>query len=76
MTEPNVTVIMTVDEYIKVKALERRDTPRPIKEYHYTTESLKGLKQDVCPVCGAVVIKVDNFCSKCGQRLDHENIEL
>ena len=77
MTEPNVTVIMTVEEYIRIKALERRDTPRPVKLYHYTTlEHLKGQTQDVCPVCEAVLIKTDNFCCRCGQRIDHDNVEL
>lgn len=66
-----VNVTMTVDELAKVKELARRDKARPFVREKFTT---KEGHIDRCPVCGEAIGKKIVFCSKCGQRIDTENI--
>ena len=66
-----VNVSMTIKELNRYRALEMRDTARP-----FVREKLKTVDTylDRCPVCGKIVDKNGTFCSKCGQRIDMDNI--
>lgn len=66
-----INVQMTVAEYNRIKALDKRDTAKAFVREKFTTR--EGYI-DRCPVCGEVIGKKTIFCSKCGQRIDTENI--
>lgn len=65
----SMDVRLSLDEVNHINDLIVRDTAKAVKadtNYDLT----------YCPVCGAVVIESELFCSKCGQRLDHDNKAL
>ena len=59
-------VRLTLEEVNTINDLIERDTAMAV---------VADDKYDIeyCPVCGGVVIRTDQFCDKCGQRLDQEN---
>ena len=63
-------VRMTLDEANHINDLIERDRAKPVV--------LKGEERDWlhCPICDSMLGEYYNFCSKCGQRLDQENIAL
>lgn len=38
--------------------------------------SIEEISYDLCPECGSMVLKGDNFCSNCGERLSLKNIKI
>ena len=62
-------VRMTLEEANHINALLDRDKAKAI---------VRDDKYDLtyCPSCNGVVFGDNTFCSKCGQRLDTENIAL
>lgn len=58
---------LTIAEITKINALlERDETKLPIKKEGYCE----------CPVCGKIAYSTYNFCDRCGQRLDKENVAI
>ena len=70
-----VRVDMTIDEINKVSGLLERDVAKPCIRVK-TKIGKKDFQYDKCPVCDEVVVSGADFCTKCGQRLDKENIEF
>jgi hypothetical protein len=62
------TVSLTLEEIEKIRAWCERD-----KAMLATKNSYGGYS---CPVCAGFVGSGDGFCSKCGQRIDKENVAL
>ena len=67
---------MRVDEVNKLNELIERNVALPVAERKYQIDPTD--KKYECPVCGRGIVNIedDNFCRKCGQRLDTENIAL
>lgn len=65
-----LVVNLTIDDVNYINTLLERDNPKAMRKYE-TSEGTHIL--DMCSVCGAVLGKTDNYCNKCGQRVDHEN---
>lgn len=64
---------MSEKDYIKM--LKKRDTPMAMAQYIPITEGFEPWEQ--CPVCGKIVVsRLEKFCSTCGQRFDHDNIQF
>ena len=68
---------MANDKWIsdkKMKELIERDTAMPLHKFYFAP-GLDPLPS--CPSCREILIsRTDNFCRKCGQRLDCDNWEL
>ena len=75
MITGTMNVPMTLEKANYLNALEARDQPRPVEEVKYTLNG-EERRYYVCPECGEFVHKDYEFCRKCGQHLDMENIAL
>lgn len=77
MITGTMNIPMTLEKANYLNALEARDEARPMVEvkYDWNGEERSYYK---CPVCGDALISISTckFCSKCGQRIDTENIEI
>ena len=73
----NIDISLSFDEIVEINTLIDRDIAKPMEEVKYT---LEGEERSYyrCPICQDSLICIDSlhFCSKCGQRIDKENIAL
>ena len=74
MIDGRMTITVSLAEANRINALISRDTAKAIhKEAYGEGETQFYL---TCPTCGKMLFGNDEFCPKCGQRLDTENTEL
>ena len=65
-----VTVETTTDELTEINELIKRDTALAVAEVDDALDMTK------CAVCSTWNGKKNKFCWNCGQRQDHENVQL
>lgn len=68
-------VELTIEEVTYLNALIERDKEKAVvrKDWEIDDSTYTDYK---CPVCNTNTRSGDNFCSKCGQRIDRDNIAL
>ena len=64
------TVKLTTDDIVELNELIKRNEPMPVTE----VDEKYSLAR--CGACGTFNGNTNNFCTKCGQPLDQENIAL
>lgn len=70
-------VNMSFEEAKRVKALLMRDESMPVVDRFFTDNEGKEWHRDYCPACDSPLgINDDEFCGKCGQRVDRSTKAL
>lgn len=65
----NIQFNLPMEEVNKINELIDRDTAKAMEQVNE--------KLTACPVCGYYgIVPSWDFCPRCGQRVDHENIAL
>lgn len=69
-----VSVTMSAEEALRIKALIDKADAKAVIEVKGITDKGEHFSFYRCPVCESVVLESHKFCGHCGQRVDTENI--